>query len=297
MKKQVCFYGSTLSALILLASGSVYTKIAMEYFTAPALTFIRFFFASIFIAMYLVYKKAPLPKFKDVPYFFLMGASGFALYMCIFNLAIKSVSAATAGFFIATSPVITAIMARVLLKEKIGVLGCVSVFISFCGIIIITLWNGILSINTGTLWLVLAVTLFSFYNILQRKIAGHYSPLIATAYSLVTGTIIMLPFLPEAYSQLIDIPNKYLIISIYLGVFPTGIAYSLWSVALHMATKTSQASNFLFLTPLITTLLEVIILGVLPHASLYIGGILVLAGLVLMGGHSHQSGKKSQAEK
>jgi drug/metabolite transporter (DMT)-like permease len=109
MKKQVCFYGSTLSALILLASGSVYTKIAMEYFTAPALTFIRFFFASIFIAMYLVYKKAPLPKFKDVPYFFLMGASGFALYMCIFNLAIKSVSAATAGFFIATSPVITAI--------------------------------------------------------------------------------------------------------------------------------------------------------------------------------------------
>ena len=67
-----------------------------------------------------------------------------------------------------------------------------------------------------------------------------------------------------------------------LGVFSASLAYLLWAYALNNAEKTSEATNYMFLTPIITSLLGITLIGEAPHYSVYLGGMLVLTGVILI---------------
>ena len=135
--------------IVLWASAFVLTKVALGFFTAPAVSVLRYLFASFFLLAVAGIKKIGLPLKKDIPKFFLSGAMGFTFYMITFNEASKLLTATTGSIIIATTPIITAILASLLFKEKITRIGWLAVIIEFCGILILTLWDGVLSVNRG----------------------------------------------------------------------------------------------------------------------------------------------------
>lgn len=70
----------------------------------------------------------------------------------------------------------------------------------------------------------------------------------------------------------------YLVI---LGVFSSAIAYVAWAKALTMARKTSQVSNYMFITPFLTSLLGFLMIGEIPDTATFIGGSIILAGVLI----------------
>ena len=269
--------------VVLWALGYVMTRIAVQYFTTEALSFLRYFIAAVSLSVYAALnKKMRFPKLKELPLFFLGGAIGFSAYVYFLNEGSKTLTASMVSFIISVAPILTALLSRILLKEKIGLIGWVSVICAFSGVGIITYYNGGFNFTSGVIWICLSVILISVYNIYQRKLLLRYSPLEITTYCIIAGAIMLSVFAPQSFPQLIKAEPIGIIAIITLGVFSASIAYLLWAYALSKADKTSEVTNYMFVTPLLTTLLGFILINESPHFTVYIGGVLVLTGVLLI---------------
>ena len=266
----------------LWASSFAFTKISLEVFTVPVLSMYRFIFAGLFMLVFAIVKKIGLPDKKDIPVFILSAAIGFSVYQLVFNKGIDMLTSATACIVIAITPVITAIFARVLFKEKIRVGGWVAIGICFFGILVLMLWDGVLSINAGIFWMLIAAIFLAGYNLLQRKLTKRYTALQATSYSIIIGAVMLLVFMPfGGVEQAADAEMRHWLATAYLGILPSAIAYLLWSKALSMAEKTSEVSNFMFIQPAIAMLLGFLIVFEVPTMGMYVGAAIIIFGLFL----------------
>jgi len=282
MSKKLSMHIFAALATILWALGYVMTRIAVRYYTAEAMSFLRYLIATITLVSYSSIKKMGLPKLKDVPLFFLGGAIGFAVYVYAINVGSKTLTASVVSFLISAAPVVTALLARVFLQEKIGVVGWISVLFAFLGVGVITFFSGGFSFSSGVAWICLAMLLISVYNVYQRRLLLRYSPLQVTTYCIVAGTILLSVFAPRSFPQLLNAALPGIVAIVVLGVFSAGVAYLCWATALSKADKTSEVTNYMFMTPILTTFLGFILIGETPYAAAYIGGAMVLVSILLM---------------
>lgn len=257
----------------------VLTRLSLQYFTPFSLGFLRYFVASCTLIIVWAFTRMKLPQRKDLPYFVVAGALGFFFYMIAFNLGQKTVTASTGSIVIATVPLLTAFIARFVYKEKLSFVQWLALIIEFAGVAVLTLMNGILSFNIGLVWLFLAALALSLYNLLQRRLTKKYSALQTSAFSIFFGTILLAVFLPASVKQVFNaLPLQwgYLVI---LGVFSSAIAYVSWSKAFAKAEKTSQVSNYMFITPFLTSLLGYLLADEIPELSTLVGGGIILLGV------------------
>lgn len=266
--------------IIIWAMAYILTKIGLIYYSPLGLSVFRYVAASIFFLIVILVKKVPLPEIKDIPWFFVLGATGFSIYVLTFNLGAQSVSVATSSIIISTTPIFTALIARIIFNEKISKIGWSGILIEFIGVVIICLWEGIFSLNMGVIWILISAISFSIYNILQRKLVNKYTPMQTTTYSIFTGTIILLAFLPKVLPELKNSVWQANISVIIMGIVCSGIAYLLWAKALALADKTSEVSNFLFVSPLLTTIMGFFTLFEIPSIGTWIGGAIIFLGII-----------------
>lgn len=217
----------------------------------------------------------------DWPLFLVSGFFGFFLYMIAFNKGLSSVPAATASVVNATVPVVTALIAGVVYREKVRGFQWVAVVIELIGVAVLTVMSGGQTQSGGLVWLFLAALSLSTYNILQRMLTKKYTAMQASTYSIFAGTLMLAFFFPTAFRELAAAPAAQYIYVALLGVFPSAIAYVSWSVAFSEAERTSQVSNFTVLTLFFTSLLGILILGETPNAATLVGGGITLAGVLL----------------
>lgn len=271
-----------LITVTLWASSFAFTKISLEVFTVPVLSMYRFIFAGLFMLGFGLIKKIGLPDKRDIPVFIVSATIGFSVYQLVFNKGIDMLTSATACIVIAVTPVITAIFARILFREKIRFGGWIAMGICFAGIVILMLWDGILSINTGILWMLVAAIFLAAYNLLQRKLTKKYTALQATAYSIIIGAVMLLVFMPfGGIEQAADAAMRHWLATLFLGIFPSAIAYLLWGKAISMAEKTSEVTNFMFIQPAIAMLLGFLIVFEVPTMGMYVGAAVIIFGLFL----------------
>jgi drug/metabolite transporter (DMT)-like permease len=259
----------------------VLTRLSLRHFTAFPLGFLRYLSASLALVAVLVGKKTPPPRRSDWKWFVLGGGVGFFLYMLAFNKGCETVSSATASVVIATVPVLTALLARLLHGETLGAHQWAAMAVEFAGVVILTMLDGAFSVNVGILYLLGAVVLLSSYNLLQRRLTKSYSGLQASAYCIFPGTLMLAVFAPQATSQALSAPPMALLCVAAMGVFSSAIAYAAWATAFAKAKKASSVSNYMFITPLLTAVLGFLMAGEVPDRGTVIGGTIILLGLLL----------------
>ncbi|NCC66816.1 MAG: DMT family transporter [Clostridia bacterium] len=277
----------------------VLTRITLEYFSAFSLGFLRYAAASCALLVIVLTAKIKAPKKPDLKWFLLSGFFGFFIYMIVFNKGCETVAAATSSVIIATVPVITAILARLFYREKMSGIQWVATGLEFSGVIVLTALDSKFSLNSGILWLILAAISLSSYNLLQRKLTKTYSGLQASAYSIFAGTLMLAVFIPDSVREAGSAPPVQLIYIAILGVFSSAIAYATWAQAIKKAKNTASVSNYMFLTPFLTTLLGFVIAGEMPYMSTIVGGAIIMTGVLIFnfGGRLTASWRKSHIMK
>lgn len=268
--------------VLLWASTYVFTKVALESFSVSAVAFLRCLTASLFLAAVLAAAKPGIPPLRTaVPQFLLVGGVGFALYMPAFNKASMALNPTTGCIVMATTPIITALLARLLFGEKLNTRQWLAIALAFCGILVMTLWNGTLVVTLGIAWMLLAAFLLGSHNILQRGLTPHYGSLRVTAYGFFAGALLLLPLSLEAVLQAQAAPVSHSLLVCFLGIFPGAVAYLFWARAIALAETTSSVTNYMFLTPFLTLMLDFAVTGNLPAAETFAGGAIILASLAL----------------
>jgi len=245
------------------------------------LGFLRYFVAAAVLAFFAVRLRIKPPPPGDLPWFLLSGLTGFFLYMIAFNKGCETVTASESSVLIATVPAITAILAKLIYKEEIRPYQYPAIALEFIGVVVLVEAHKTFSINQGLLWLMGASFLLSAYNLLQRKLTKKYSPLRTAMYSIFMGEILLFVFAPGALAEIKNAPPAQFLYIAVLGVFSSAAAYFSWSIALARAKETSSVSNYMFLTPLLTTLLGYWLINEKPPGSAITGGAIILAGMAV----------------
>ncbi len=280
MKKQL-YQPYALATVFCWALAFVFTRMTLSYFSAASLGFLRYLVASAALIVIAIVTKMKPPKLADWPLFLVSGFFGFFLYMIVFNKGLSSVPAATASVVNATVPVVTALIAGVVYREKVQGFQWAAVAVELIGVVVLTAMSGGLTQSGGPAWLFLAALSLSTYNILQRKLTKKYTAMQASTYSIFAGTLMLAIFSPTAFRELAAAPAIQYVYVLLLGVFPSAIAYVSWSVAFSKAERTSQVSNYTVLTLFFTSLLGIVILGETPNTATLVGGGITLAGVLL----------------
>ena len=218
---------------------------------------------------------------RDWPVFLLSGVLGFSLYLWLFNTGQAGLTAATSCVLISTAPLITAVMAAALLHERLRPSGWLALALAFAGVLILMLWDGTLSLNDGIFWSLGAAVCISGYNLLQRRHAGRCGTLTLTAWSFACAALTLSPFAPEAVRRFCLAPWTHCCAVVFLGLFPSDLAYLLWAKALSLAKSAGTAAAYMFLTPLFSLLLGYAVLAEVPGPGTFAGGVVILAGLAL----------------
>ena len=268
-------------AIFFWATAFVLTKVVLKEVDVTILGVLRYFFASIIVIFILIKKKIPLPKVKDIPAFIFAGLSGYAGYIVLFNIATLLSSPSTLSVINALAPAITAIVAYFIFNEKIKLIGWLSMSISFCGILILTLWDGVLTVNKGILYMLAGCLLLSLYNISQRYLTKKYSSFDVSMYSMLIGGILLVIYSPSSITNMFSISFTSLILIIYMSIFPSIISYFFWTKAFELAKHTTEVTSFMFVTPVLATLMGIIILGDIPKLSTLVGGVVIILGMIL----------------
>lgn len=284
-----CHFYSFL-ACAMWAASYITTKEVVVFFDASTLSFLRCLVGALTMSVFLVAGGHGAPRRADVPKLILAGALGLSVYFILFNQGTSMVTPTTSCIIISTAPIITAVFANFLYRERLSRLGWLSILFAFGGILIIMLWEGTVSVNTGVFWVQGAAFLMSGYNLLQRKLSQSYQSVPLTAYIYIAAALTLAFLLPRGLEQAMAAPFGAIMAVVYLGVFPGALAYLAWIKALSIAPKTSYVTNYMFLTPFLAMVLEYAVLVQMPDTGVILGGSVILGSLLLF----TLAGKKRQ---
>ena len=281
MKFKNSFHPYAMVTIVFWSLAYVLTRLTLQYFSAFSLGFLRYLVASGALLVIAAMTKMQLPRKRDIPCFLASGGIGFFFYMIAFNQGQATVTAATGSVVIATVPVITALFARFVYGEKLMRFQWCAIAVEFVGVAVLTLMNSTFSVNTGLLGLLSAALALSIYNLMQRKLTKTYTALQASAYSILFGTCMLAVFAPTAIREVSQAPAIQYFYLAVLGVCSSAVAYVSWAKAFSKAKKTSQVSNYMFVTPFLTSILGFLLAGEVPDQATLVGGGIILLGVFL----------------
>jgi drug/metabolite transporter (DMT)-like permease len=211
------------------------------------------------------------------------GLTGIALYFGLSNTGLVRSTSANAALIQAANPAVVALFSVWYLQEKISWQRGIGIFLSVCGVLLI---SGVPSITgesmvAGNLLIFGSVIAWSAYTIQGKKLTGHADPLAATAAGFFTGLVWLVPFMAgEIWQTGIPriTPSAWLAV-IYLGIFASALGYFLWNNALR-SVDASIAGPFINMIPIIGLLFAVLV-GEQISVIQISGGLIAIIGVVI----------------
>jgi drug/metabolite transporter (DMT)-like permease len=132
----------------------------------------------------------------------------------------------------------------------------------------------------GVVLCLVAAALYAGGVVAQKPALARHSALDVTFVACLAGTVACLPFAPALAGELGRADAGAIAWMVYLGVFPTAIAFTTWAYALSRTTA-GRMGALTYLVPPLAVLLGWVLLGEAPPVAALAGGALCLAGVAL----------------
>jgi drug/metabolite transporter (DMT)-like permease len=274
------------TTLVFWASAFVAIRHLAHDFSAGPLTLARMGVAAIALAFVALRHGLPRPSRRQWVSITVIGVLWFSIYHLALNQGEVWVDAGTAAMLLQVSPVLVAALAVTFLGERFTAPLVIGLLVAFAGVALIGLsGSGDSGVDSdkmllGALLCLVSAATYSVSLILQKPLLTDLSAVHVTWLACAIGAITCLPFGPSLVSEVADAPASSLLWLIYLGVFPTAIAFTTYAYALRHMTASSLGVTT-YLVPPITIVMALVFLGETPPAVAYVGGALALIGVAI----------------
>jgi drug/metabolite transporter (DMT)-like permease len=184
------------------------------------------------------------------------------------------------------SPVLIALLATMFLGERFTLWLGIGLLLAFAGVVVIGVSQpGEASTGTtneivGVLLCLLAALVYSISLVIQKPLVSRLSALHVTWLACTIGAIVCLPFLGSLVDDTSHASASDIGWVLYLGVFPTAIAFTTYAFALRHMTASSLGITT-YLVPPLTIVMGWLFLGEVPPTMAYVGGALALVGVAV----------------
>jgi drug/metabolite transporter (DMT)-like permease len=199
----------------------------------------------------------------------------------------QRISSGLAGILNATTPLLTVIIAVVVLpEERASFLRAVGVAIGFAGVVlIISPWRSVGSASlAGELACIGAAGCYGVaFTYTRRFVSGRGSPLALATGQLGVAAVMQLIIVGVSHGPAMHLTTKVVAAAVALGAVNTGLAYLLYYSLIRDVGATS-ASMVTYLMPIVAVGLGVGLLGEKVTWNLFAGAAVVIAGVSLAEG-------------
>jgi drug/metabolite transporter (DMT)-like permease len=242
----------------------------------------RLVVASLALAVVAPFLGVRLPRRRDLLRIAVAGAAGMTVYQLLLNTGQVHVPAGTASLLVATAPVHAALLARLLLGERITWRAQVGIAVAFTGAVVLALGRGAGAAPLPAMLTVLgAAASQAAFFVVQKPLLDRYSPLAATCHATWAGTLLILPFGAGAPAALADAGPAALASLAWLGIGASALGFVMWSAALARL-PVSGAVSTLNLVPLVAVASGWLLQGEAPTVLVLAGGALAVGGVILV---------------
>lgn len=281
---------AALSAIVFWGISFVATKAALREVAPVTIIFTRFALGVVFLGALLMFRREPLiPPRTWWPSLALLGFIGIFVHQMLQSYALRLTSAVHTGWLIGLTPIWSAILAAILLGERFSVVKVSGLAIGFAGAVLVVtrgeMSAGILLLpsTAGDLMIVLSTINWALYTTVGNRVLRSLGPTRTTAGAMFLGWLMIAPFF-LAQRGWNDFPRLSPVGAgaiAFLGIACSGLGYLFWYGALQTL-EASRVASFLYLEPLVTLAAAMLLLGERAGMTTIAGGLLVLAGVVLM---------------
>lgn len=225
---------------------------------------------------------------QELGFLFLLGGIGIAAFNCFIYVALQHTSVVNAALINSLMPVVTFLLALIFIGDRLAPRQIVGVAVCVAGALFIVLRGqisnlGALVINVGDILVLGGLTFWALYTVLIRWRRTALPTSVFLTVTIAFGVIIHLPFVIWEIGQhgTFAANGANIAALVYLAIFPSLLAYIFWNRAV-AALGPGRTGLFMYLMPIFSTVLAVLLLGETFRSYHLVGMLLIFMGIALV---------------
>lgn len=277
---------AVLGVMVLWGGNFIVVKTAVAQLPPVGFTFLRFALASVTLLALLRWREGSvgLPR-RDLAAMLGLGAIGFGVYQILWTTGLTTVAAGDSALLIAATPVFVALLAVVARSDVLTPLKLAGVLVSLTGVAIVVASGPGLSLGgsiVGEAITLLAALCWAIYTAFAAPYVRHHSPLRATTWATIAGTVVLAPLAAIQLASLDSVPLGPDVIAaiVYSGVLAAGISNVIVLNGVKLVGPTRTAA-LQFLVPALAVVFAAIFLHEPIRPGQVLGGIVIVGGVLL----------------
>ena len=273
-----------LIAVIFWGISFVATKAALREVSPTTLIFTRCAIGTL-VLLLLVRK---LPPRESWPSLALMGFIGIFIHQVLQAYALTLTSAVHTGWLIGITPIWSAILAAIFVRERFGAWKILGLAGGLMGaLLVITrgeLNTNVLALPTtrGDLLILLSTINWAVYSVVGHATLRKLGPRSATAGAMLFGALMLTPIfvLRSGWREWPHLTSIGWLAVLFLGICCSALGYLFWYGALEKV-EVSRVAAFLYVEPIITLVAALLLLHESVTMTTVVGGLLVIGSVLL----------------
>jgi drug/metabolite transporter (DMT)-like permease len=268
--------------VVLWASAFVSIRSAGSAYSPGALALGRLLTGALVLAAISLISREGWPPRAAWPGILCSGVLWFGVYMVVLNWGEREVDAGTAAMIVNIGPILIALLSSRLLGEGMPRPLLAGMAVSFTGAVVvgISMSDAGHASVLGVLLCLLAAVSYAGGVVAQKPALRHTGALQVTTFGCLIGAVACLPFTGALVSEATHAPLSATLNMVYLGVFPTALAFTTWAFALARTTAGRMGATT-YVVPVLVVLMSWLVLDEVPRPLTLVGGALCLAGVAV----------------
>lgn len=265
--------------VVLWASAFVVIRGVGEHYGPGSMALLRMLVGSAVLGVIAAATRARMPRSRELPLIAVWGIAWFALYNLALNWAEVDLDAGTTAMLVNLAPLIVVLFGGIFLGEGFPKPLVLGTPLAFLGVVLIASgsWTGDVSVRGVVLGLV-AAFLYGGAALLQKRLLRNTDATSLTFVGAAAGSVALLPWMGELVTDALQAPVSATVGVVYLGVFPTAIAFTTWAYVLSRTTAGKTAATT-YVVPALVLVMSWLFLSEIPTPMMLLGGGLCLIGV------------------